>query len=277
MYERRGLISGLSTGFRELDYLIDGMHEGDVTVIAGRPGMGKTALALNIAEHVALDLGKPIALFSLDLSSRLLIERLICAHARISLKKIKDGLLSDRDFLKLKEASSKFANSQLIINDTAHLSLTDLSEKAHEYKVQHGIKIIIIDGLRLLQSNSNRVQKTQREKVSMGIKALAKDLNVPIIVIADLKRNLEKWSSGVRRPRLSDIRKSGSIEIYADIVGFLVREEYYADSEEEKQELEGKSTLIIAKQRNNPIGDVYLNFVKELVRFEDQVRQIPLA
>ena len=276
LYDRKGAISGLATGFSELDSMTDGMHAAEMIVIAARPSMGKTALAMNIAEHVAVHGKEAVAVFSLEMSAHQLIQRLICSQARISLKKIKDGFLSERDFPKLTDAASKFAESKMIIDDTAGLSILEFRARARRFKSQHDIKLIVVDYLQLLRSTSRRAQDNRQleiAEISAGIKALAKELNIPIIVLAQLNRNPESRTGESKgRPRLSDLRESGSIEQDADVVGLLVREEYYADSEEEKQESEGKATLIIAKQRNGPTGDVPLTFLKEFTRFEDRAR-----
>ena len=185
--------------------------------------------------------------------------------------------MSERDFPRLTEAASKFANSKMIIDDTAGLSILEFRAKARRMKAQHDIQLIVVDYLQLLRSTSRRAQDNRQlesAEISSGIKALAKELKIPIIVLAQLNRNPESRTGESKgRPRLSDLRESGSIEQDADLVGLLVREEYYADSEEEKQESEGKATLIIAKQRNGPTGDVPLTFLKEFTRFEDRARE----
>ena len=240
LYERKGTISGVPTGFKDFDSMTDGLHAAEMIVIAARPSMGKTAFAMNIAEHVAVNTQQAVAVFSLEMSSQQLIQRLICSQARISLKKIKDGFLSERDFPRLTEAASKFANSKMIIDDTAGLSILEFRAKARRMKSQHDIQLIVVDYLQLLRSTSRRAQDNRQleiAEISAGIKALAKELKIPIIVLAQLNRNPESRTGESKgRPRLSDLRESGSIEQDADLVGLLVREEYYADSEEEKQE-----------------------------------------
>lgn len=276
LYEQRGAISGLATGFAELDRMTDGMHPAEMFVIAARPSMGKTALAMNIAEHVAVDLKHPVAVFSLEMSAHQLVQRLICSRARISLKKIKDGFLAEHEFPKLTAAASKFSESKIYIDDTAGLSILELRAKARRLKSQHDIQLIVIDYLQLLRSTSRRAQDNRQleiSEISSGIKSLAKELKIPIIVLAQLNRNPENRTGDSKgRPRLSDLRESGSIEQDADLVTLLVREEYYADTDEERQDAEGKADLIIAKQRNGPVGDVPLTFLKEYTRFEDRAR-----
>jgi len=274
LYDHRGALTGLPTGFRDFDRMTSGLHEAEMVVIAARPSMGKTALAMNIAEHVALDGKHPVAIFSLEMSSQQLVQRLLCSRARVNLQKVRDGFLSERDFPNLTTAAAKLADSQIYIDDTAALSILDLRAKARRLKQMYGIKLIVIDYLQLLRSNSRRAQDNRQleiAEISSGVKGLAKELEIPIIVLAQLNRNPESRSGDSKgRPRLSDLRESGSIEQDADVVGLLVREEYYADSDEEKQEAEGKALLIIAKQRNGPTGDVKLSFMKEFTRFEDR-------
>ena len=279
LYERRGSITGLPTGYAELDKMTDGLHGAEMFVIAARPSMGKTALAMNIAEHVAVDHKKPVAIFSLEMSSQQLVQRLLCSRARVNLQRVRDGFLSERDFPNLTTAASKLAESKIFIDDTAGLSILELRAKARRLKTQHDIQLIVIDYLQLLRSTSRRAQDNRQleiAEISSGVKALAKELAIPIIVLAQLNRNPENRSGESKgRPRLSDLRESGSIEQDADVVGLLVREEYYADTDDEKKESEGKATLIIAKQRNGPVGDVPLTFLKEFTRFEDRARSEP--
>jgi replicative DNA helicase len=272
LYESRGAISGLPTGLADLDSMTDGMHEAEMIVIAARPSMGKTALAMNIAEHIAVDLNMPVAVFSLEMSAHQLVQRLICSRARVSLKKIREGFLAEHEHPKLTQMASQFAGCKLFIDDTPGLSILELRAKARRLKSQHDIKLVVIDYLQLLRSTSRRAQDNRQieiAEISSGIKALAKELAIPIIVLAQLNRNPEaRTGSSKGRPRLSDLRESGSIEQDADLVGLLTREEYYADNDEERAEAAGKATLIIAKQRNGPVGDIPLTFIKEFTRFE---------
>ena len=277
IYENRGAISGLATGFSALDRMTSGLHGAEMIVIAARPSMGKTALAMNMAEHAAIVGKHPVAVFSLEMSSQQLVQRLLCSRARVNLQKVRDGFLSERDFPNLTTAASKLAESQIFIDDTAGLSILELRAKARRLHQMYGIKLIVIDYLQLLRSPSKRGQENRQieiAEISSGVKGLAKELNIPIVVLAQLNRNPESRSGDAKgRPRLSDLRESGSIEQDADVVGLLVREEYYADSDEEKEESKGKATLIIAKQRNGPTGDVPLTFLKEYTRFEDRAEE----
>ena len=276
LYERRGEITGLSTGFSDFDKMTDGLHGSEMIVIAARPSMGKTAFAMNVAEHVALNSKLAVAIFSLEMSSQQLVQRLLCSRAKVNLGRVRDGFMADRDFHNLTEAGSTLSESKIFIDDTAGLSILELRAKSRRLKAQHDIQLIVIDYLQLLKSPTKRGQDNRQleiAEISNGVKALAKELNIPIIVLAQLNRNPENRTGDSKgRPRLSDLRESGSIEQDADLVGLLMREEYYADTDEEKQESEGKATLIIAKQRNGPVGDVPLTFLKEFTRFEDRAR-----
>ncbi|MEQ1861777.1 MAG: replicative DNA helicase [Chthoniobacteraceae bacterium] len=277
LYDRRGSITGLATGFADFDKMTDGLHGAEMIVIAARPSMGKTALAMNIAEHVAVELKKAVAVFSLEMSSQQLVQRLLCSRARVNLGRVRDGFLSERDFPALQAAADKLAASKMFIDDTSGLTILELRAKARRLKSQHDIQAIFIDYLQLLRSPSKRndgARHLEIGDISAGLKGLAKELNIPIVVLAQLNRNPEQRTGDSRgRPRLSDLRESGSIEQDADLVGLLVREEYYADTEQAKEESEGKATLIIAKQRNGPVGDVPLTFLKEFTRFEARARE----
>ncbi len=212
LYERRGGITGLSTGFKELDRMTSGLHAGEMIIIAARPSMGKTALAVNIAEHVAIEGKAPVVVFSLEMSAQSLVQRLLCSRARVSMSKLRDGFLGERDFPALTQAASKLAESNFIIDDTAGLSVLELRARARRYKNIHGIQLIVIDYLQLLKSTSRRAQDNRQleiAEISSGVKALAKELELPIIVLAQLNRQPEARTGG--KPRLSDLRESGCL------------------------------------------------------------------
>jgi replicative DNA helicase len=275
LWERRGGITGISTGFTELDRMTNGLHAAEMIVIAARPSMGKTALAMNIAEHVAITSKLPVAVFSLEMSSQQLVQRLLCSRARVNLQKVREGFLAERDFPSLTAAASKLAEAQIYIDDTAGLSILELRAKARRLKAQKDIQLIVVDYLQLLKSTTRRAQDNRQleiSEISSGIKGLAKELKLPIIVLAQLNRQPEARSGG--KPRLSDLRESGSIEQDADLVGLLVRPEVYEDDEEARAEKAGEAELIIAKQRNGPVGEVPLTFLKEFTRFEDRARNV---
>lgn len=276
LYENRGSLTGIPTGFGDLDKMTLGLHPAEMIVIAARPSMGKTALAMNIAEHVAMNVGKAVAIFSLEMSSQQLVQRLLCSRAQVDLQRVRDGFLSERDFPKLTSAAAKLAAAKMFIDDTPGLSIMELRAKARRMKSQYDIELIVIDYLQLLRSTTRRAQDNRQleiAEISGGIKALAKELNLPIVVVAQLNRQPDSRAKEGGRPRLSDLRESGSIEQDADVVGLLVRPEYYETDEDARQEKAGEAELIIAKQRNGPTGDVQLVFRKEYTRFENRDRR----
>ena len=275
LYDRRGGVTGLTTGFDELDKMTDGLHGAEMIVIAARPSMGKTALVMNIAEHISTHPKEPraVAIFSLEMSLQQLVQRMLCSRARVNLSRVRDGFLAEKDFAGLHRMAAQLAEAKMFIDDASGLSILELRAKARRLKSQHDIAAVVVDYLQLLRSGSKRAQENRQieiSEISNGLKGLAKELNVPVLVAAQLNRKTEDRAGG--RPRLSDLRESGSIEQDADLVGLLVREEYYAESDEEKKDSEGKATLIIAKQRNGPVGDVDLTFLKEFTRFETRAK-----
>ena len=277
LVNNKGGITGLSSGFRSLDNMTSGLHAGEMFVIAARPSMGKTALAMNIAEHVALDAGKPVAVFSLEMSSPQLVQRLLCSRARVNSSKLRDGFIGKQELGSISSAAGLLSKAKMFVDDTPGLSILELRAKARRLKNREGIELVVIDYLQLLRSTSKRAQDNRQieiAEISYGIKALAKELKIPVIVLAQLNRNPESRTGDSKgRPRLSDLRESGSIEQDADVVGLLVREKYYAEDEEARKEAEGKATLIIAKQRNGPTGDVLLSFLEDYTRFEERAEE----
>ncbi|MCS7337807.1 MAG: replicative DNA helicase [Verrucomicrobiae bacterium] len=276
-HARRGTFSGITTGYPDLDRLTDGLHAGEMIVIAARPGMGKTSIALNIAEHVAVDLKLPVAVFSLEMTAVSLMVRLICSRARINLRALRDGFVAHSEFPRLTGAAGDFSASPLYIDDAAGLSILQLRARARRLWQQYGIKLFIVDYLQLLHSTSRRAENRQQEiaDISGGLKALAKELNVPIIVLSQLNREPEKRESGAP-PRLSDLRESGAIEQDADVVGLLYKPgKPGADDEESGLNDDRGATpmrLLIAKQRNGPTGEIDLTFFRAYTRFESATK-----
>ena len=273
-FGRNGELGGLATGFVDLDKMTDGFHGGEMIVIAARPSMGKTSLAMNMAEHVALELKLPVAVFSLEMSSASLILRMMCSLARVNLRSIREGFMSESDFPKLTSAAGRLSAAKLFIDDTAGLSILQLRARARRMHQQHGIKLFVIDYLQLLNSTARRSQDNRQQEIadiSSGIKALAKELNVPIVVLAQLNRDIEKDKN--RKPRMSDLRESGSIEQDADLVGLLYKPDANDDDDAAPAEADGLPvSLVIAKQRNGPTGDVNLTFLKPYTRFESAAK-----
>lgn len=270
LYQTRGGITGLATGFSKLDEMTSGLHGGEMIVVAARPSMGKTAFAMNIAEHVAVNLVKPVAIFSLEMSTQQLVQRLLCSRAKINMQRIRDGFLHKSDFPKLSTAADQLSRSQIFIDDTPALAILELRSKARRMRERNGIELIVVDYLQLLRSPSKRGQENRQievAEISNGLKALAKELNIPILVLAQLNRQPDEKGG---RPMLSHLRESGSIEQDADVVGMLYRAEVYAKDDEKREEVAGEAELIIAKQRNGPVGDIPLTFLHEFTRFEDR-------
>jgi replicative DNA helicase len=274
-FGRNGQLGGLATGFTDLDKMSDGLHGGEMIVIAARPSMGKTSLAMNIAEHVALELKLPVGVFSLEMSAASLVLRMMCSLARVNLRSIREGFMSESDFPKLTNAAGRLSAAKLFIDDTAGLSILQLRARARRMFQQHGIKLFVIDYLQLLNSTAARAKENRQQEIadiSSGIKALAKELNVPVIVLAQLNREIEKDRN--RKPRMSDLRESGSIEQDADLVGLLYKPDV-DDDEAAPVESDGLPvSLVIAKQRNGPTGDVHLTFLKPYTRFENSTNKI---
>jgi replicative DNA helicase len=272
-YDNKGGVTGVPTGFAELDRMTSGLQPGDMIVIAARPSMGKTALAMNIAEHVALNAKMPVGVFSLEMTRIQLVQRMLCSRARVNLQKVRDGFLAERDFPALNAAAASLAESRIHIDDSAALPILELRAKARRMKSQFGVKLIVVDYLQLLRSGSKRGQENRQievSEISAGLKSLGKELGVPVLVLAQLNRQPEARHGG--KPRLSDLRESGSIEQDADVVGLLTRPEVYEEDLDARTERAGQAELIIAKQRNGPTGEVYLTFLNEFTRFEDRSR-----
>jgi replicative DNA helicase len=272
-HQRQGMLTGIGTGFPDFDKMTSGLHAGEMIVIAARPSMGKTSLAMNIAEHVAIDQKLPVGVFSLEMTAESLVLRMLCSRSRVNLRSIREGFLAERDFPKLTGSAGKLASAPLYIDDSSGLSILQLRAKARRMFQQYGVKLFVIDYLQLLNSTSRRAENRQQEiaDISNGIKALAKELNVPIIVLSQLNRELEKEKN--RKPRLSDLRESGAIEQDADLVGLLYKPSSEDDDESASQSQESLPVnLLIAKQRNGPTGDVNLTFLRPYTRFESAAK-----
>jgi len=274
-FSRKGTLTGVATGFADLDRMTDGLHGSEMIVIAARPSMGKTSLAMNIVEHVVLEQKLPAAVFSLEMSAEALVLRMMCSLARVNLRSIREGFMSEADFPKLTGAAGRLANAPLFIDDSAGLSILQLRARARRLAQQHGIKLFVVDYLQLLHSTARRSQENRQQEIadiSSGIKALAKELKVPMLVLSQLNRELERDKS--RKPRLSDLRESGAIEQDADVVGLLYKPNAGEDDDNvTAEEPDGLPVnLLIAKQRNGPTGDVNLTFLKPYTRFESAAK-----
>ena len=262
VFNNKGQVSGVSSGFSDLDSKTSGFQKGDMILIAARPSMGKTTLALNIAENAALKGGKSIAMFSLEMSKEQLSYKLLCSQANVDMLRLRTGDLQDKDWENIAKASGPLASADIYIDDTAGTSIMEMRSKCRKLKMEHGIDLIIIDYLQLM-SGSTQSESRQQEvsEISRSIKALAKEMQCPVIALSQLSRAPEQRAD--HRPMLSDLRESGSIEQDADIVMFLYRDEYYNKETEDKNVAE----CIIAKQRNGPVGTIKLAWLGQYSRF----------
>ena len=261
-------VTGLATGYYELDDLTCGLQNGEMIIIAGRPSMGKTSLALNIAEHVGLVEELPVAIFSLEMGRQQLAERFLCSSSRIDSQKVRKGMLDTEHYQQLVEACGVLSEAPIYVDDTAGLTPLGLRAKARRLKSQRDIKCLIVDYLQLMHLGVGRVESRQQEisTISRYIKALAMELNIPVVVLSQLNRGPEGREG--HRPRMSDLRESGSIEQDADVVVLLHREDYYHRGAKE-YEPNNQAELIIAKQRNGPTGSINLVFRERITRFEN--------
>ncbi len=264
LFEKPGMITGVETGFRELDQLTSGLQPSDLIIIAGRPSMGKTSLALDIARFAACKRRVPTAIFSLEMSKEQLGLRMLCAEARVSSVKLRTGFLASSDWPNLTAAAGRISEAPIFIDDSPQLGTLDIRARSRRLKAEHSLGLIIVDYLQLMHV-SKKIENRQLEisEISRGLKGLAKELNLPIVALSQLSRAVENRTD--KRPLLSDLRESGSIEQDADVVAFIYRDEVY-DSKTAKA---GIAEILIRKQRNGPIGDVELAFLKEFTRFEN--------
>lgn len=264
LFEKPGMVSGLETGFTELDQITSGLQPSDLIIIAGRPSMGKTSFALDIARFAASRRQIPTAIFSLEMSKEQLGIRLLCSEARVSSVKLRTGYLASADWPNLTAAAGRLSEAPIYIDDSPQISALDVRARARRLKAEHAIELIIVDYLQLMHSDRNtESRQLEISEISRGLKGLAKELNVPVVALSQLSRALESRTD--KRPLLSDLRESGSIEQDADVVVFIYRDEVYNKDTQEP----GIAEILIRKQRNGPIGDIKLAFLKEYTRFEN--------
>lgn len=262
--KQSGNVTGIPTGFTDLDYRTAGLQPSDLILIAARPSMGKTAFVLNIAQHVAFHENMCTAIFSLEMSKEQLVNRLFSLEAKVDAQALRTGNLSDADWEKLVEGAGIIADSDLIIDDTPGISVTELRSKCRKYKLEHDLKLIIIDYLQLMSGSGGKSGESRQQEISdisRSLKALARELSVPVIALSQLSRAVEQRPD--HRPMLSDLRESGAIEQDADVVMFIYRDDYYNHDTDRK----GISEIIIAKQRNGPIGTVNLAWLAQYTKF----------
>ncbi|MBC2850493.1 MULTISPECIES: replicative DNA helicase [unclassified Cetobacterium] len=270
LLQNKGVTTGISTGFKHFDEMTSGFHPSDLVILAARPSMGKTAFALNLALNAAMKSGKGVLVFSLEMSSSQLLQRLLAIEAGIGLQKIRNGFLGEDDWGKLGIASGKLANAEINIADVPNVNVLEIRSIARRLKAAGKLDIIVIDYLQLIKGSSGKSDNRQQEisDISRSLKGIARELDIPIIALSQLSRAPEQRAD--RRPMLSDLRESGAIEQDADMVVFLYRDDYYNDESEQK----GITEVIIGKQRNGPVGTVSLRFFHEITKFADYTTKV---
>ncbi len=270
LYERKELVTGVPTHFTDFDRLTAGLQPSDLIIIAGRPSMGKTAFALSIAQNVGTQSKLPVGVFSLEMSREQLVIRLLCSLARIDIQRLRTGFLEKNDWPRLTTAAGKLAEAPIYIDDSAALTALDIRARSRRLHAERGLSLIVVDYLQLIRGRG-RIENRQQEitEITRSLKELAKELNVPVIALSQLSRQVEQREG--HRPQLADLRESGAIEQDADVVAFIYRPEVYERDDDRRRELEGEAEIIVAKQRNGPIGNIPVSFIKEYARFESRV------
>jgi replicative DNA helicase len=267
LYEKKELITGVPSGFKDLDRKTAGFQNAELIIVAGRPSMGKTALCLNIAQHAAIATKIPTAIFSLEMSKEQLAIRMLCSEARVDSARLRSGFLSESDWPKLTMAAGALSDAPIFIDDSAAISVLELRAKARRLKADRGLGLVIVDYLQLMRGRSGAERREQEiSEISRSLKALAKELNIPVIAISQLSRKAEDRPG--RRPQLSDLRESGAIEQDADVIIFIYRDEVYNPDSDQR----GTAEIIIGKQRNGPTGKADLSFISEFTTFKDLFR-----
>jgi replicative DNA helicase len=275
LYERKEMVTGLPTGFVDLDERTSGLQPSDLIIVAGRPSMGKTAFCLNIASYAAIEKGKSVAFFSLEMSKEQLVMRLLGSESRVDAHKLRTGHLSERDWTPLSNAAGRMAEAPIYIDDSAAISVLEMRAKARRLKAEHGLDLLIVDYLQLMRGRGDEGSREQEiSNISRSLKALAKELQVPVIALSQLNRAVETRPGKEKRPMLADLRESGAIEQDADVILFIYRDEVYNKCEcphdgECLCGRRGVAEVIIGKQRNGPIGKVDLTFINRFTRFEN--------
>ena len=270
LYEKKELITGVPTGFARLDYMTAGFQPSDLIIVASRPSMGKTALCLNVAQYAAVRGGLPVAIFSMEMPKEQLMMRLLCSEARVDGSRVRTGHLAERDFPRLAQAASRLSDAPIFLDDTPAQNVLEVRAKARRLKREADLRLLIVDYLQLMRGVGDEDNRTQEvSDISRGLKALAKELAIPVVAISQLNRQVEGRSD--KRPMMADLRESGSIEQDADVVLFIYRDEMYNPNSEHQ----GVAEILLAKQRNGPTGSVNLAFLKEYTRFENLSEEEP--
>lgn len=265
---KKELVTGVPTGFTDLDEMTSGLQAGDIVIVAARPSMGKTSLVINMAQHVGTKTDKTVGIFSLEMSKEQLFLRMLTGEARIDAHRLRGGFLGDRDWGKLSQALGTLSEAKIYIDDTPSIGVLEMRAKCRRLQAEHGLHLIIIDYVQLMQGRGRFENRSlELASISRSLKGLAKELGVPILVLSQLSRASEQRSD--HRPQMSDLRESGALEQDADVIIFIYREDQYADKNAPPTESTGTAELIIAKQRNGPTGVVKLAFIREFTRFEN--------
>ena len=268
LHSRKELITGVPTGFTDLDEMTSGLQPSDLIIVAARPSMGKTSLVLNIAQHVGTRTDMTVGLFSLEMSKEQLFLRMLTAEARINAHRLRGGFLGERDWGKLSQAIGTLSEARIFIDDTPSIGVLEMRAKCRRLAAEHGLHLVIIDYIQLMQGRGRFENRTlEVASISRSMKGLAKELNVPIVVLSQLSRAPEARAG--HRPQLADLRESGALEQDADVVVFIYREDQYADRSQPATDAQGVAELIVGKQRNGPTGVVKLAFIREFTRFEN--------
>jgi replicative DNA helicase len=265
LYEKKERVTGVPTGFTELDDMTAGLQPSDLIILAGRPSMGKTALALSMAQYAAIEKRQTVAIFSLEMSKEQLVLRMLCSEARVDSHKLRSGFLGRADWPKLTAAAGRLAEAPIFIDDTPAMTVLEMRAKARRLMAERGLGLVIVDYLQLMRGRSDADNREQEiSDISRSLKALAKELNIPVVALSQLSRAVET-RGGDKKPQLADLRESGAIEQDADVVMFVFREEVYRQTEDNR----GIAEILVRKQRNGPIGDVRLAFLDRHTRFEN--------
>jgi len=266
LFEKKSLITGVATGYNDLDKLTSGLQNSDLIIVAGRPSMGKTAFALNMAQNAAIGTDIPVAIFSLEMSKEQLSMRMLASEAKVDSQRLRKGFLGETDWPKLTTAAGKLSDAPIFIDDTPAISVLEMKAKTRRLKAEKGLGLIVLDYLQLMRGKDTSAPREQEiSEISRSLKSLAKELNVPIVALSQLNRQVEARTD--KRPQMADLRESGAIEQDADVILFIYRDEVYNKSEDNPEK--GFAEIIIGKQRNGPTGKVKLTFLKDYTRFED--------
>jgi replicative DNA helicase len=266
LYEKKALITGVSSGFKKVDEITSGLQKSDLIIVAGRPSMGKTALAINIAQYAAIENEIPVAIFSLEMSKEQLAFRMLSSEARVDSQRLRKGFVGEVDWPKLTTAAGRLSEAPIYIDDTPAISVLEMKAKARRLKAERGLGLVVLDYLQLMRGRDTSAPREQEiSEISRSLKSLAKELEVPVMALSQLNRQVEARSD--KRPQLADLRESGAIEQDADVIIFIYRDEVYNKSEDNPER--GKAEIIVGKQRNGPTGLVKLAFLNEYTRFEN--------